>query len=217
MYLVKIRKKESEIEGNGLFAAQYIPKGTIIFYFSNEENYISKEKFASLTDEAKERLYKFGVEDESGNWVMTDGDVNHSCDANILSLFVNGLYCDIAVKDIRDGEEITIDYGILYSSFPWSMRCRCGSANCREIVGSGFPVEPRVQDLWNSRICEAAKCIFDVQQPLFSWEEEKAKDLASAIKSKRSPEIFPYVKFSLISKDHSSSSGDSLIIRKDLP
>ena len=93
---------------------------------------------------------------------------------------MNGIYCDIAVKDILDGEEITIDYGILYSSFPWSMRCRCGSANCRETVGSGFPVEPSVQDLWSSRICEAAKCIFDVPQPLFSWEEEKAKELASA-------------------------------------
>jgi uncharacterized protein len=206
MYLVKIIKKESEIEGNGLFAAEFIPKGTIVFYFSNEENYISKETFAALDDEAKEKLYKFGVEDESGNWVMTDGDVNHSCDANILSLFVNGIYCDIAVQDIQKGEEITIDYGILYSSFPWSMKCLCGCANCRGTVGSGIPVENGVQRFWNSRIGDAAKFIFDVPQPLFSHEEKKALELAFAIKSKKRPEIFAYVKFSLISGDQPASS-----------
>jgi len=51
---------------------------------------------------------------------VTDGDANHSCDANILSLFVDGIYCDIAARDIQAGEEVTIDYGLFYSSFQWN-------------------------------------------------------------------------------------------------
>ncbi|RQW80868.1 MAG: SET domain-containing protein-lysine N-methyltransferase [Methanothrix sp.] len=200
MYLVKVLNKDSEIEGCGSFAAELIPKGTIVFYFGKDEKYISKEEFASFTSEAKERLYKFGVEDEWSNWVIAKGDVNHSCDANILSLFVNGIYCEIAVRDIQKGEELTIDYGLLYSSFPWSMRCNCGSSHCRGTVGSGWPVSAQVQDQWNSRINAAAKEIFTVPQPLFSCREEKAKELARAVKSKKDPCVFPFIKFSLISK-----------------
>lgn len=200
MYLVKVLNKKSEIEGCGTFAAEFIPRGTIIFYFGRNEKYIPKANFAALTAEAKERLYKFGVEDEWGNWAIADGDVNHSCDANILSLFANGIYCEIAVRDIREGEELTIDYALLYSSFPWSMRCNCGSANCRGTVGSGWPVSAQVQDQWNSRINAAAKEIFAVPQPLFSCREEKAKELALAVKLKINPGVFPFVKFSLISK-----------------
>jgi hypothetical protein len=206
MYLVKTDREKSEIEGNGIFAREAVQKGTIVFYFSHDENYISKEKFESLSSEAKERLYKFGVEDESGNWVMTTGDVNHSCDANILSLFVDGLYCDIAVKDIRIDEEITIDYGILYSSFPWSMLCNCNSTNCRGIVGSGLSMDVKVKELWNSRICDAVNHIFDVRQALFSCKEENARKLANALKSKRELRVFPYVKFSLISQDPPSGT-----------
>jgi len=117
MYLVKIYKDSSKIDGMGIFAGEFVPKGTIIYYHSSEDNHLLKTEFLSLSDEEKERIYKFGVEDEGGNWVVTDGDANHSCDANILSLFVDGIYCDIAARDIQAGEEVTIDYGLFIARF----------------------------------------------------------------------------------------------------
>ena len=135
MYLPKISKNISCIDGDGIFAGEPIPKGTIVFYYSNNDVYVSKKEFQYLSNFEKQQIYKFGVEDEYGNWIVTEGDANHSCDANILSIFVDGLYCDIAVKDIQIDEEITIDYGLFYSSFPWKMTCRCHSSNCRGIVG----------------------------------------------------------------------------------
>ncbi len=199
MYLVKIYKNRSRISGEGIFAGEPIFKGTIVFYYSSDDTYLSRNEFQSLSHEEKCKLYEYGVEDEAGNWIVTDGDANHSCDANILSIFIDGLYCDIAVKDIRIGEEITIDYGLFYSSFPWRMVCKCNSSICRGVAGSGLSVDAQTKDLWHSRISEAISRIFDVKQPLFSRKDARARALASALRLKQNPKIFPYIKFSLIS------------------
>ncbi len=199
MYLPKIYKNNSYIDGEGIFAGELIPKGTLVFYYSSNDVYVSKKEFQCLSNSKKQQIYKFGVEDEYGRWIVTDGDANHSCDANILSMFVDGLYCDIAVKDIQIGEEITIDYGLFYSSFPWKMTCRCNSCNCRGIVGSGIAIDSQTQELWHSRISEAAERILLVRQALFSREDEAARALTFAIRSRSCPKIFPYIKFSLIS------------------
>jgi hypothetical protein len=211
MYLVKTYRRQSEIEGKGIFARQSIPKGTIVFIYGQTEKLYTKEDLQSLPEEERERrlklIFEYGVEDEHGNWNVTEGgpdvgDINHSCNANILSLFVDGIYCDIAVRDIQKDEEITIDYGMFYSSFPWTMECRCSSPLCRKTVGSGIPVDPRTRDMWHSRISEATKHIFEVDQPLFTTENEAARRLSLAVKEKRNknPRIFPYLKFSLISE-----------------
>ncbi|MDD4161886.1 MAG: SET domain-containing protein [Methanothrix sp.] len=199
MYLPKIYKNNSYIDGEGIFAGELIPKGTLVFYYSSNDVYVSKKEFQCLSNSKKQQIYKFGVEDEYGRWIITDGDANHSCDANILSMFVDGLYCDIAVKDIQIGEEITIDYGLFYSSFPWKMTCRCNSCNCRGIVGSGIAIDSQTQELWHSRISEAAERILLVRQALFSREDEAARALTFAIRSRSCPKVFPYIKFSLIS------------------
>jgi hypothetical protein len=199
LYLPKIYKENSLIDGVGIFAGESIPKGTIVFYYSRNDVYVSKKEFQCSSSLEKQLICKFGVEDEFGKWIVTDGDANHSCDANILSMFVDGLYCDIAVKDIRIGEEITIDYGLFYSSFPWKMTCRCNSYNCRGIISSGSAVDSQTQELWHSRISGAAVRINQVRQALFSREDESARELTFALKSKNNPSIFPYIKFSLIS------------------
>lgn len=199
MYLNKIYKDKSRIDGIGIFAGESIPKGTIVFYYSSYDYYIFKKDFQCLSNKEKERVIECGVEDEKGDWIVAEGDANHSCDANILSIFVDGLYCDIAVKDISAGEEITIDYGLFYSSFPWKMTCRCRSSNCRQIVGSGIAVDFQTQMLWHSRISEAAQRIQCVKQALFSTDDESAKELTIALKSRLDLNIFPYIKFSLIS------------------
>jgi hypothetical protein len=54
---------------------------------------------------------------------------NHSCNPNAEALD-DSLF---AKRDMAPGEEITVDYGPL-SRRGWSMRCECGSPNCRGIV-----------------------------------------------------------------------------------
>jgi uncharacterized protein len=199
MYTIRIYKNKSYIDGNGIFSADFIPKGFIVFYLSSKDKYFSKKEVQSLSAEKRDQLFKYGVEDEAGNWTMLDEDANHSCDANILSLFIDGIYCDIAVKDIYAGDEITIDYGLFYSSFSWSMECKCHSAICRKIVGSGLSVDSNTQLLWQSRISDAVSRIHHLEQNLFSVQEVSARALTLTIKSKINAKVFPYIKFSLIS------------------
>jgi len=53
MYLVKIYKDSSKIDGMGIFAGEFVPKGTIIYYHSSEDNHLLKTEFLSLSDEEK--------------------------------------------------------------------------------------------------------------------------------------------------------------------
>ena len=206
MYLIKIHSSQSIIEGNGLSAGEFIPKGTIVYFHSSADRFYSKGELRWLSEEEKQSLFKYGVEDEYGNWNMTETgqcvvEANHSCDANILPLFVDGIYCDIAIRDIHESEEITIDYGLFYSSYPWHLECKCNSPLCRKIIGFGIPIDSKTIDLWHLRISEAVKHIFSVRQPLLSIDNIESTSLAQAIKEKRNPTVFPYIKFSLISEN----------------
>jgi len=209
MYLVKTYGKKSGISGKGFFAGEFIPKGTIVFLYGITEKFYSREEIQSLPDSEKEqmleKLFCYGVEDEYGNWQVTDtnpdlGDINHSCDANILSMFIDGIYCDIAVKDIQKDEEITIDYRLFYSSFPWKLECKCCSEKCCGVFGSSIEVDSKTREMWCSLIADAVKHIFDVKQPLFSKDNEEARALARALMRKKNPKVYPYTKFSLISE-----------------
>ena len=204
MYLVKTSIHESSIEGNGIFADEYIPLGTIIYFFKKSDAIISVNEISSLPDEEKNKIVKYGMQDESGNWLLGEGEekLNHSCDANSLSLFVDDIYCDIAVRDISEGEEITADYSLFYSTFPYEIECNCNSSICRKLITGGLQVDLETQRRWCMRISEAASHIFDVKQNLFSLDDEEAKRLTLAIKSKCRPRVFPYLKFSLISEEY---------------
>jgi uncharacterized protein len=199
MYLIEIYRDKSRIEGDGLFSSEFIPRGTIVYFYGSNDGFIPKDDFQFLSDDTKELFYKYGVEDEGGNKLIKEDKINHSCDANILSMFVDGICCDIAIRDIQVDEELTIDYGLFYSAFPWYMECRCKSAFCRKIFGSGLSIDIQTQNLWHARISEAIRHLLEVKQNLFFIDDEKAKGLTLAIKTKLNPKIYPYIKFSLIS------------------
>jgi uncharacterized protein len=59
------------------------------------------------------------------------GTINHSCEPNC------GFKSQIqlmAIKDIKKGEEITLDYSFCESLFPMSFECKCGTLSCRKKV-----------------------------------------------------------------------------------
>lgn len=38
------------------------------------------------------------------------------------------------MRDIRKDEEVTFDYSVIIND-EWTLECRCGSENCRKIIG----------------------------------------------------------------------------------
>lgn len=55
--------------------------------------------------------------------------INHSCDPNTFMRCTSRRAEFYARRDIRPGEELTVDYG--ESHHEGRLRCRCGAANCR--------------------------------------------------------------------------------------
>ncbi len=65
--------------------------------------------------------------------------LNHSCDANTG---VSDRVTLVALRDISEGEEITIDYSTIEADSRWYMNCSCGAPNCRRTIKSILDLSP---------------------------------------------------------------------------
>lgn len=63
-----------------------------------------------------------------------DDFINHSCNPNSGIKNINGKLILVAIKDIKNGEEITWDYSTYANEGRWQMDCHCGSKNCRRKI-----------------------------------------------------------------------------------
>ena len=118
MLCVKTKLQVSRISGIGLFANEYIPKGTIIWKFEPSiDVLLSKEEINRLSDPAKAQVFNYAFLDMDYKKYMLCGDdarfFNHSSDNNCTDEFPN---ITVALKDIAEGEELTVDYRKFYGN-----------------------------------------------------------------------------------------------------
>lgn len=65
-----------------------------------------------------------------------DDFTNHSCDPNTgIRLVAEGTII-LALRDIAEHEELTYDYSTYLNNPYESMRCQCGVASCRGMIGN---------------------------------------------------------------------------------
>ncbi len=57
--------------------------------------------------------------------------LNHSCEPN---LFLLGQIAYVALRNISEGEELTMDYGICCIDPDLHLECNCGSVDCRKTI-----------------------------------------------------------------------------------
>ena len=156
----KIVIKKTGKKGKGVFALKNIKKGEIVL-----RKDLTRLKRYSLKEISRNpKLKKLGEHcDYAGNgkYVIDFSPasyVNHSCNPNSYVEFKTlGKAKYIAKRDIKKGEEITVDYTLgavdqIRGAYPryqihyWKMKCRCGSKNCRKIVrGDFFKLPKKVQ------------------------------------------------------------------------
>lgn len=135
----KIEIRDSGIEGKGLFASEPIKAGERIQYIRGP----MFKKVVKGNDEAMAIMNSIGVGRYS--WIDTDGTpfryINHSCEPNAA---VVGTKMVVAMKDIKMGEEITIDYSMTDADPFWHMDCSCATNTCRKKIASIQTVPPEV-------------------------------------------------------------------------
>ena len=139
MKLYKIKK--SNIDKKGLCASKDIKEGAKIIDYIGKI-ITKKESEKNIKFDNKKDIYLFNL----NNQYDLDGDfkfntarlINHSCDPNCevtgagLKLWIS------AIKDIKEGEELSYDYGFSYDKDYKQFPCKCGGKKCvGYIVRSG--------------------------------------------------------------------------------
>ena len=116
MLLIKADIRSSSIHGLGLFASEFISKGTEIWRLSPRLDLdVSFQIVESYPASVKEFLQHYGYIDYRLNRYILCFDharfINHSETPNALPDYKRDLSrVDVAIRDIFAGEEITIDY-----------------------------------------------------------------------------------------------------------
>ncbi len=126
----------SLIEGKGIFAKDVIRKGEIVAIKAG--HIITLEEYKNLDE--KPRQYCLQIEDGFFLGPKTEQEIptnaifiNHSCDPNVG---FDGQITYVALRDIKSGEELVMDYGMSFTTmiaFP-KFSCKCGSRLCRKTV-----------------------------------------------------------------------------------
>ena len=143
----RITLRRSPIHGNGVFAVTDIPKGTeLVEYRGRRMTHAAIDrKYAKVPDNG--HTFLFTLNDDYVIDANVDGNIarwiNHSCKPNCESeieenakgkshkdkVFIH------ALRDIRAGEELTYNYGIVLDE-PHTAKvkklwaCKCGAKGC---------------------------------------------------------------------------------------
>jgi SET domain-containing protein len=123
----------SPINGKGCFAATAFRRGRKIAEYTGE-------RISDLEARRRARKRKvLRICDIDGRWSL-DGSrggngthyINHSCEPTAYMRTVYGHILFFALRDIKAGEEITIDYEMTLHSD--RKRCSCGAGSCRRTI-----------------------------------------------------------------------------------
>ncbi len=136
-----IKVRHSEIHGNGVFAARKIPAGArIIEYQGKRITDKQAEKRFGQDPENPHHTFFFSL--DSGK-LIDGGDegndarwINHACEPNCEAQEEKGRVFIHALRDIKRGEELNYDYGLVIDdkmskALKKAYACRCGCEACR--------------------------------------------------------------------------------------
>ncbi|MDQ1303041.1 MAG: uncharacterized protein QG595_1024 [Pseudomonadota bacterium] len=124
-----LRIGRSGITGRGLFAGTAIPARAKIGEFEGELISIAeaRRRAAGKRIVAIVELEKRAIDASAARRGFRY--INHSCEPNTFTRLTQARAEFYALRRIRVGEELTVDYG--ESHHEGKLRCRCGAKRCR--------------------------------------------------------------------------------------
>lgn len=124
--------RPSRIHRFGVYADQPIPKNRKVIEYTGER--INRKEAKARNDD--DFTYLFAVD----NYWTLDGAVggsgaeiiNHCCEPNLISRVMKGHILYMSQREIKTGEELTVDYN--FADMKESTPCSCGAETCRGTI-----------------------------------------------------------------------------------
>jgi len=120
----------SPIDGHGVFAAERVPAAMKIGEIRGQSVSVAEARIRATRSErvmivelSARKAIDFSKSSDPMRYT------NHSCRPNAELVTANGRVEFFALRAIRRGEEITVDYGQTHHE--GRLACRCGAAGCR--------------------------------------------------------------------------------------
>jgi uncharacterized protein len=124
-----LRIRRSRIHRFGVFAMEAIPKRSRVVEYTGER--ISRREISRRLE--GEFTYIFLLDSYWGIDGAVNGSgaeiINHSCEPNLEAHIIKGRIFYVSLRQIKPGEELTVDYSFDPAQDP--QECRCGAKNCR--------------------------------------------------------------------------------------
>jgi SET domain-containing protein len=141
--LLELRPSRLHVGGVGVFAVRDIEEGEKVADGISEEDFhalVSWDFLFRCNEAIQRKVMAFCVGTPSGfvpppnfdfNKLSIEWYLNHSCDGN-CGFNDDGDFA--AIRNVREGEELSYDYALVESNPRFSMRCECRSKHCRHVI-----------------------------------------------------------------------------------
>lgn len=131
MHMEHLFLKKSKINGTGLYTNRTIKRGERVGIIHGDIEII--RKWTSHLSKISPNWIGIG----RYSWINTKSSpfryINHSCEPNT---YIQGKRIVIALKDINQNDEVTMDYSLTEADSGWCIeKCNCGTKSCRKKIG----------------------------------------------------------------------------------
>jgi SET domain-containing protein len=135
--------RDSGTHGLGVFATRSVRKGERVFRFTGQ--IVDWQHCTHRSLQVGESTFIRPDKD------ALPGFLNHSCEPNCAVRDLNAI---TALRAIKAGEEILIDYSFTDDMPGWDMTCHCGAKSCRKRLVPYHKLTVAYRKKWKERTSE---------------------------------------------------------------
>lgn len=179
----------SDEKGYGLIADRDIKKGTITFVQDGLDIVLTEAEIARMDKKLLSYVETYSYEDFMGNRILSwdlGKYMNHDDCANTLS---TGYGFEIAIRDIKKGEELTDDYRIFSTHHDTTFKAAPGK------IENLKPWSDELLTFWDEKVAQALLEIETTDQPLKDFVEKEIYE--SILDFKKNNSLYRSVKEAL--------------------
>lgn len=163
--------------GYGVVATRLIPKGTVTWALDKLDRIFTPQAVAAMDPLYAPILEHYTFRDQRGNYILCWDNaryVNHSFHPTCITTAYD---FELAVRDIKPGDELTDDYGFL--NVTHAFRCHPEKRSARKVVMPDDLLH--YHHRWDRRLKSAFRYFPRVQQPLATFLAPEVLAAAQAI------------------------------------